>query len=67
MPKTRFQSIIFTLITAWMMVYVMTLYNIVLASGNFENRTFLLALEGMWVEFAIIFLCAYFISSRMAK
>lgn len=67
MPKTRFQSIIFTLITAWMMVYVMTLYNIVLASGHFENRTFLLALEGMWVEFAIIFLCAYFISSRVAK
>lgn len=67
MPKTRFQSFIFTLITAWMMVYVMTLYNIVLASGNFINQTFLIALKGMWIEFIIIFLCAYFISSRTAK
>lgn len=67
MPKTRFQSFIFTLITAWMMVYVMTLYNIVLSSGHFINQTFLTALKGMWVEFIIIFICAYFISSRTAK
>lgn len=67
MPKTRFQSIIFTLVTAWMMVYAMTLYNIVLASGNFTNTTFLIALKGMWIEFIIIFLCAYFISSRTSK
>lgn len=67
MPRTRFQSFVFTLITAWMMVYVMTLYNIVLASGTFVNETFLIALKGMWVEFVIIFLCAYFISSRTAK
>ena len=31
MPKTKFQSVIFTAITAWMMVYIMTLYNTVLA------------------------------------
>ena len=31
MPKTRGESIIFTAITAWMMVYIMTLYNTVLA------------------------------------
>lgn len=67
MPRTRFQSFVFTFITAWMMVYVMTLYNIVLASGHFVNETFLIALKGMWVEFVIIFLCAYFISSHVAK
>lgn len=67
MPKTKFQSVIFTAITAWIMVYIMTLYNIVLASGNFTNRTFLAALGGMWVEFVIIFLCAFFISSHVAK
>ena len=57
----------FTLITAWMMVYVMTLYNIVLASGTFTNATFFIALKGMWVEYIIIFLCADFISSHVAK
>ena len=67
MPKTKFESVIFTAITAWIMVYIMTLYNTVLATGTFVNATFLIALKGMWLEFVIIFLCAYFISSRFAK
>lgn len=67
MPKTKFQSVIFTAITAWIMVYIMTLYNTVLASGSFTNRTFYIALKGMWLEYVIIFLCAFFISSHAAK
>ncbi len=67
MPKTKFQSVVFTAITAWIMVYIMTLYNTVLATGSFTNFTFLIALKSMWVEFVIIFLCAFFISSRVAK
>lgn len=67
MPKTRFQTIVFTFITAWMMVYGMTLYNVVLAGNQFSNGTFLTALKGMWVEFVIIFLCAYFVSAHVAK
>lgn len=67
MPKTKFESVIFTVITAWIMVYIMTLYNTVLATGTFTNATFLIALKGMWVEFVIIFICAYFISSHVAK
>ena len=50
-----------------MMVYVMTLYNIVLASGIFVNETFLIALKGMWVEYIIIALLAYFVSGKLAK
>ncbi len=67
MPKTKFQSVVFTAITAWIMVYIMTLYNTVLATGSFTNFTFLIALKSMWGEFVIIFLCAFFISSRVAK
>lgn len=67
MPKTKFESVIFTAITAWMMVYIMTLYNTVLATGRFTNGTFLIAFKTMWVEYVIIFFCAYFISSRVAK
>ncbi len=67
MPKTRAQSIFFTAITAWMMIYIMTLYNTVLASGTFTNATFLVALKSMWVEFIIIFLLAYFVSGNIAK
>lgn len=67
MPKTKFQSVIFTAITAWIMVYIMTLYNTVLAMDSFTNATFLIALKGMWIEYVIIFLCAYFLSSHVAK
>ena len=67
MPRTRGESIFFTAITAWMMVYVMTLYNTVLAMGNFTNATFLIALKDMWIEYIIIALLAYFVSSNLAK
>ena len=67
MPKTKPQSLFFTAITAWMMVYIMTVYNTAMAMGSFTNSTFLIALKDMWLEFVIIFLCAYFISSPIAK
>lgn len=67
MPKTKMQTIFFTAVTAWFMVYIMTLYNTVLATNQFTNSTFLTALNNMWIEFVIIFLCAYFISGRIAK
>ncbi len=67
MPKTKFESVIFTAVTAWIMVYIMTLYNTALAAGSFVNATFLIALKSMWPEFVIISLCAYFISSPAAK
>lgn len=50
MPKTKGESIFFTAITAWMMVYVMTLYNTVIAMGSFTNAAFLIALKEMWIE-----------------
>lgn len=67
MPKTKLESIFFTGITAWMMVYVMTLYNTVLSTGSFTNHTFLIALKGMWIEYIIIFVLAYFVSGHLAK
>ena len=67
MPKTKGESIFFTAITAWMMVYVITLYNTVMATGSFTNFTFLIALKGMWVEYIIIGLIAYFVSGHLAK
>ena len=66
-PKTKLESVIFTAVTAWIMVYIMTLYNTVLVMGSFTNSTFLIALKGMWIEFIIIFLLAYFVSGHIAK
>lgn len=67
MPKTKPESVFFTALTAWLMVYGMTLYNLVLAMGSFTNSSFLLALKEMWLEYVVIFLCAYFISGPAAK
>ena len=67
MPKTKGESIFFTAITAWMMVYGMTLYNTVIAMGSFTNAAFLIALKGMWIEYIIIALLAYFVSGHLAK
>ena len=67
MPKTRGESIFFTSITAWMMAYVMTLYNTVLATGTITNLTFFIALKNMWIEYIIIGLLAYFVSGHLAK
>lgn len=46
---------------------VMTLYNTVVATNHFTNQTFVTALKGMWIEFVIIFLLAYFVSGNIAK
>ena len=67
MPKTTHESIFFTLVTAWMMVYGMTLYNLVRLSGQFTNASFLLALKEMWLEYILIALCAYFLSGPLAR
>lgn len=45
----------------------MTLYNTVRATGQFFNHTFITAFVSMWPEFVIIFLCACFISSKLAR
>ncbi len=67
MPKTKLESILFTAITAWMMVYVMTLYNTVFAIGSFNNTVFLIAFKNMWIEYIIIALLAYFVSGHLAQ
>ena len=67
MPKTKLESVVFTAITAWTMVYIMILYNKAIDYGSFTNETFLLALKSMWGEYVLSFLCALFISSRVSK
>ena len=41
MPKTKFQNVIFTLMMAFLMVYVMICYNIALNRGDMTNEVFI--------------------------
>lgn len=68
MPKTKFQNIIFTLITVILMAYSMIVYNIAINSSNgLVNQTFLIALQEFPVECIVVFVLAYFVASPIAK
>lgn len=49
------------------MVYIMTLYNTVLAMGSFTNASFLIALKGMWVEFVMAMPAQLFVAGPLAR
>ena len=68
MPKTRFQNIIFTLITAILMAYSMIVYSVAInSSTGLINQTFLIALKEFPIEGIIVFVLAYFVASPIAK
>lgn len=67
MPKTRFQSIIFTALMVFCMVYCMTVYNITLKLGGLNNLVFVLALKEMWLEYVVVFCLIFFVITNTAK
>lgn len=68
MPKTKFQSIVFTFMTSILMAYFMIVYNIAINSGvGLVNATFLAALKELPLEEIIVFVLAYFVASPIAK
>lgn len=67
MPKTKFQSFIFSLIMVFFMVYCMTAYSIALKMGGLTYNVFLLAIKEMWIEYAIVFVLIFFIISKLAQ
>jgi len=68
MPKTKFQNFIFTLMTVILMSYFMIVYSIAINSPNgLVNNTFLEAIKEFPIEAIIVFICAYFIASPIAK
>mgnify|MGYP004523481631 FL=1 len=68
MPQTKFQSFVFTLMTAILMAYFMIVYNVAISSNDgLVNQTFLIALKEFRIEVIIVFFLAYFIASPIAK
>ena len=68
MPKTKVQNIVFTLITALLMVYLMTVYNIAInSSDGLTNETLLMALTSFYIEYLVAVLVAFFIGTLLAK
>lgn len=67
MPKTKFQSVVFTMIMVFFMVFCMTVYTISLNMGNLSGQSFLLAIKEMWVEYVIVFVMNFFVISKAAQ
>jgi hypothetical protein len=67
MPKTKFQSIIFTALMVFCMVFCMTVYTISLNSGVFDFQTFSLAIREMWLEYIVVFCLIFFLITNTSK
>lgn len=68
MPKTKFQNLIFTLMTAVLMAYCMIVYSVAInSSTGLINQTFLIALKEFPIEGIIVFLLAFFVASPISK
>lgn len=67
MPKTKFQSIIFTALMVFFMVYCMTVYTISLKAGSLSYQVFSLAIKEMWLEYIIVFCLIFFVITKSSK
>ena len=67
MPKTKFQSIIFTALMVFCMVYCMTVYTIALKYGTLSYQIFSLAIKEMWLEYVVVFCLIFFVITNTAK
>ena len=67
MPKTKFQSIIFTAIMVFCMVFCMTTYTIALKFGALSYQVFGLAIKEMWLEYVVVFCLIFFVITNTAK
>lgn len=65
--KTKFQSIIFTAIMVFCMVFCMTTYTIALKFGALSYQVFGLAIKEMWLEYVVVFCLIFFVITNTAK
>lgn len=58
MPKTKKQGILFGLITAFIMVFVMATYMVAMQLGGFRLSLIAATLKDMWIEYVVAFFLA---------
>ena len=67
MPQTKFQSIVFTAIMVFCMVFCMTVYIISMKFGGLSYKVFALAIQEMWVEYVVVYVLIFFVITRLAQ
>lgn len=66
MPKNKLQSIIFTILMAFVMVYGMICYNISLDMGGMKNEIFLLAFHEIIIMLPVAFILEFFVVEKLS-
>ncbi len=66
MPKTKLQSVVFTLMMVFCMVFCMTVYTISIQMKGLSYQAISLAIREMWIEYIIVFCLIYFIITKLA-
>lgn len=66
MPKTKFQSVIFTIIMATIMVYGMVVYNVALNTGGVTDQTFVMALHELPIMVPVACVLEFFVVEKLA-
>ncbi len=67
MPKTKFQSFVFTALMVFCMVYCMTVYTVALNAGELTYSVFATAIQEMWIEFIVVYLLIFFVITKAAQ
>ena len=67
MPRTKLQSVVFTAMMVFCMVYCMTCYTIVQKLGGLSYEVFLLSIKEMWIEYVIVFALIFFVVTPSAQ
>lgn len=68
MPKTKKEGFIFALLNAFLMAYLMCVYNITINTTKvLTNSTFILALKALPLQFIVAFIFSFFLASNFAK
>ncbi len=61
MPKTKFQSFIFTILMVFLMVFCMTTYTLSIQLGTLNSQVFYMAIKEMWLEYIVVFFLIFFV------
>ena len=67
MPKTRKQSLFFTALVVFCMVYCMITYTIAIKMGAMSHHVLLLALQEIRLEYIVVFCAIFFVINPNAQ
>lgn len=67
MPTTKFQRVIFALITVVITVHLFVFYNLAIEMGGMSNQVFIASRKVIVIEFVFAFLLEIFIASPLSE